>query len=86
MENFRKFILSQVKVPVERVSFRKDKWGELATVYFAKAAKSVSIGNDFDHDQLESFIHWVNNGSILFIRHAKECYGNKWGNYIKHRK
>ncbi len=86
MENFREKILTNINTPVERISFRKDKWGDLCTVYFANAFLSCSIGNDCDKDEFDCFIETVKQGSRSFIVKAEECYGKDWIKYVKHRK
>lgn len=35
MNKFHKKVLENINISVERISFRKDKWGEIATVYYA---------------------------------------------------
>jgi hypothetical protein len=66
---FREKILKSVNVPVERISFRKDKWGELATVYFGKSHRSASIGDDdyTDKELFEGFLISVKIGSRSFV-------------------
>jgi len=85
MTAFHKTILDLVKVPVERISFRKDKWGEIATVHYGKATKSTTIGDDFDTDELDCFIETVKQGSRSFVSEAKNVYGDNWTKFIKHR-
>lgn len=85
MSKFREKILKSVNVPVERIAFRKDKWGELATVYYGGSQRSTSIGDDYDKEQLESFLESVKQGSRSFVSEAKKVYGDKWKSYVKHR-
>lgn len=35
MNKFHKKVLENINISVERISFRKDKWGEIATVYLS---------------------------------------------------
>ena len=85
MTKFHKKVLESVNIPVERIAFRKDKWGEIATVYFGKASRSITIGDDYDKEQFESFLETVKQRSRSFITDAKKVYGDKWKQYVKHR-
>ena len=81
--DFKKRILKIVNVPVGRITFRKDKWGILATVYFNGITTPISIGDD--DDDIDCFLHSVKNGSSLMIVEAEKCYGKNWRKYIKTR-
>ena len=85
MTKFREKMLKLIDVPVGRVSFRKDKWGELCSVSFARTATVVGIGEDASEDDLESFLHSVKNGSKLFVSEAIKVYGANWKGKVKHR-
>ena len=85
MNKFHKKVLEAITVPVEKISFRKDKWGEIATVYYAKSIRPTTIGDDFDKDDWESFIETVKQCSRSFVSEAKKVYGNNWKNFVKHR-
>jgi len=88
MKTFRQKILKMVNVPVERVAFRKDKWGVLATVYFHGKYRPESIGDDMmnDKDSIHIFKHGVKSGSGLMVKEAEKTYGENWRKYIKHRR
>lgn len=86
MNKFHKKVLESVKVPVERISFRKDKWGEIATIHYGKATRSTTIGDDFDKDDFESFLETVKQGSRAFVSEAKKVYGDKWKDKVNYRK
>lgn len=83
--SFRSAVLSAIKVPVERIAFRKDTWGEVATVYYANAFPSTSIGDDYDDDLLECFLLTVAQGSRSFVAKAKECFGKDWKKHVRCR-
>jgi len=85
MGNFKNQVLDLIKVPVQKVIVRKDKWGEIASVYFYGQARTTHICSDEmeDKDMVESFLHSVNNGSGLMIEEAKRCYGEDYRKYLK---
>lgn len=83
---FRQKILKLVNVPVQRIAFRKDKWGEMATVYFHGKARPISISDDgLSKDEIKGFKHDVKNGSDLMVESALATYGKDWRKYIKSR-
>lgn len=85
MNKFHKKVLESIKIPVERISFRNDKWGEIATVYYGKTTRPTTIGDDHDVYEWESFLETVNQGSRAFVSEAKKVYGDKWKQFVKHR-
>ena len=85
MNKFHKKVLGNINIPVERISFRKDKWGEIATVYYGKATRPTTIGDDHDKDEWESFLETVKQCSRSFVAESKKVYGNNWKDFVKHR-
>ena len=85
MTDFHIKVLNSINTSVERISFRKDKWGEIATVYYGGVTKSTTIGDDHDKDEWETFIETVKQGSRYFISEAKKVYGSVWKKHIKNR-
>ena len=85
MNKFHKKVLESIDIPVERISFRKDKWGEIATIYYGKTTRPTTIGDDHDKDEWESFLETVKQGSRSFVSEAKKVYGNNWKDFVKHR-
>lgn len=86
MNKFHKKVLESVKVPVEKISFRVDKWGEIATVYYGGVSRGTTIGDDHDRDEFDSFLQSVKQGSRVFVSEAKKMYGEKWYDFVKHRR
>lgn len=84
---FREAINTLVTVPVEKIIFRTDKWGDVATVYFHGKAQPVffEAENLADADEIKAFLHYVKNGSELMLNEARQMFGDKYAQYIKIR-
>ena len=86
MKTFRQKVLNLITVPVERVAFRKDKWGTICTVYFHGKFRPVTIADDtISNDDIKAFLHYVKHGSEAMVEEAEKTYGKNWRKYIKHR-
>lgn len=85
---FRANVNNLITVPVEKIIFRTDKWGKNATVYFHGKATTVFISDEDIHDpeEIQAFLHYVNNGSALMVESAQGYYGTDWQRFIKIRK
>jgi hypothetical protein len=87
-EDIRHILREKVNIlglPYQKISFREDKWGLLATVYFWGHSRPVSFGmyDIEDEDLWETVKHSIKSSSNKAKMEFSFQYGKDTSKYVK---